>query len=55
MQKAFLVSILLANVAIPVWAARDRNASRGLKKAVAGMLLFDALYMLGLMYLYPRL
>ena len=55
MQKLILVSILFAAVAIPIWSARDRNALRGLKKALFAMLVFDVLYVLAVMFLYPRL
>ena len=55
MQKLILVSILFANVAIPLWAARERNARRGLKKALFAMFVFDVVYMLAVMFIYPRL
>jgi hypothetical protein len=55
MQKLILVSILFAAVTIPVWASRDRNARRGLRKALFAMLVFDVLYVLAVMFLYPRL
>jgi hypothetical protein len=55
MQKLLLVSILLANVAIPIWAARERNARRGLRKALVAMVVFDVAYLVGLLFVYPRL
>ena len=55
MQKLILVSILLANVAIPVWAARERSARRGLWKALCAMLVFDVAYLLAVLFVYPRL
>ena len=55
MQKLILVSILFANVAIPLWAARERNARRGLKKALFAMLVFDVAYLVAVLFLYPRL
>ena len=55
MQKLLLVSILFANVAIPAWAARDRNPRRGLKKALLAMTVFDVVYLAGLLFVYPRL
>jgi len=55
MQKLILVSILFAVVAIPVWASHDRSARRGLRKALLAMLVFDVVYVLSVMFLYPRL
>jgi hypothetical protein len=55
MQKFILISILLADVLIPLWAARDPNAIRGLKKALFYMCIFNAMYLLSVMFLYPRL
>jgi hypothetical protein len=55
MQKLILISILFADVLIPLWAARDRNAIRGLKKALFYMCIFNAAYLLLVMFAYPRL
>ena len=55
MQKLILISILLADVVIPIWAARDPNAIRGLKKALFYMCMFNAMYLLLVMFVYPRL
>jgi hypothetical protein len=55
MQKFLLASILFANLAIPIWASREGNPRRGLKKAVASMLAFDVLYLAALLLIYPRL
>jgi len=55
MQKLLLISILFANVAIPIWGARDRSARRGLKKALLAMMVFDVAYLVGLLVVYPRL
>lgn len=55
MQKLLLVSILIANVLIPLWAAREENAIRGLKKTLAAMVAFDAAYLLAVLFVYPRL
>jgi len=52
MGKAFLMSILVAGVAIPVLAARDRHAARGLKRALLCLLLFDVLYVFLLLFVY---
>ena len=55
LQKLLLVSILFANVAIPIWAARERSTRRGLKKLVVSMLLFDLVYLAALLVIFPRL
>jgi hypothetical protein len=55
MQKLILVSILFASVGVPIWAARERSARRGLKKALFAMLVFDVAYLLAVLFIYPRL
>lgn len=55
LQKLLLVSILFANIAIPIWAAHDRRPRRGLKKVLVSMLLFDLAYLAALLVIYPRL
>ena len=42
-------------VVIPVLAARDANAQRGLKKALLLVLVFNLLYLFALNYVYPHL
>ncbi len=55
MQKLILLSIVLANVAIPIWASRERGARRGLKKMLIAMIVFNVVYLLALIVIYPRL
>jgi hypothetical protein len=55
MQKLILVSILFAGVVIPVWAVPDRSPRHGLRKALFAMLVFDVVYVLAVLFLYPRL
>ncbi len=55
MQKALLLSVLITNIVIPIWASRERGARRGLKKALAAMAIFDVIYLVALLTLYPRL
>ena len=55
MQKALLISVLLTNIAIPIWASREQGARRGLKKTLFAMALFNAVYLVALLALYPRL
>ena len=55
MQKAILISIVAATIIIPMWAARDRSARRGLRKAMVWIAVFDVAYLLAVMFIYPRL
>ena len=55
MQKALLISIIVATLAIPMWTAQDRSARRGLRRAVVWMALFNVVYLLAVMFIYPRL
>ena len=55
MAKLLLVSVLIASVAIPALAARDPDPRRGLKRALWQTLLFDTLYALAVLYVYPRI
>jgi hypothetical protein len=53
MAKLLLLSILFATLAIPAFAARERNPVRGLRKLLAGMFLFSLFYWLVVMFLTP--
>ena len=55
LRKLLLVSILFANIAIPIWAARERDSRQGLKKMLVYMFLFDLVFMAALVVIYPRL
>jgi hypothetical protein len=55
MQKLILISILFANVWIPVRASREPNAMVGLKKTLLYMVVFNAVYLLLVMFAYPRM
>jgi len=50
-----LISIVAATIIIPMWAARERSARRGLRKAAAYVVLFNLIYLLAVMFIYPRL
>lgn len=54
MQKLILISILLTNIAIPIWASRERAGRRGLKKTIFAMAISNAVYLVLLLALYPR-
>lgn len=55
MRDLVLRSLLVAMFVIPFVAARERNAMRGLKKAIALFVVFNVLYMLALKFVYPLL
>ena len=55
MQKAILISIVAATIIIPMWAARERSARRGLRKAITCIAVFNIAYLLAVMFIYPRL
>lgn len=55
MQKLLLLSILLATVALPMMAARAPRPVRGFMKMIVWVLAFDFLYLIGVLYVYPRL
>lgn len=55
MAKLIMISLLVATVAIPLACARHRNPHRGLKRALLGLLLFNAAYIALLVYVYVPL
>jgi hypothetical protein len=55
MDKYLLLSVLVANVALPTLFAADPLPRRGLRRAVLSVFAFDAAYCLALLYLYPLL
>jgi len=55
MSKLLLASIVLATLLVPVMSASDPNPVRGLRRALTGTLMADALYLLALLVIYPRL
>ena len=53
--KALLLSILVMSILVPAWAARETNPRVGLRKAIRNMIVFNFLYVMSLLYLFPRL
>jgi cytochrome c biogenesis factor len=53
MTSFLLVSVLLAALVVPVIAAGDRNPRRGVKRMVAVLFVFNALYLAYLTLVYP--
>lgn len=54
MQKLILISVLVTNIAIPIWASRERSHRRGLKKTLFAMAISNAIYLFALLAIYPR-
>jgi len=55
MKKLLLLSIMFASVALPARAATAKNPRAGLKKALVNMMVFNAVYLFALLYVYGRL
>jgi len=55
MAKFVLMSVIFGAIAVPVLAARDANAMRGLKKAVLLTVAFNLFYLFAIRFIYPRL
>jgi hypothetical protein len=55
MRKVLLMSMLFLTIGIPVVAARDRNAHRGLRKTLWYTVAFYLTYWLMLLFVYAHL
>jgi lipopolysaccharide export LptBFGC system permease protein LptF len=55
MAKLLLMSVLFATTIVPILAARDPRPKRGLTRAVRGILIFNVFYLLGVIFIYPRI
>jgi hypothetical protein len=55
MSKLVLASIVLSILLVPVAAASDPDPVRGLRRALVGAFMADALYLVALLVIYPRL
>ncbi len=54
MEKAIILSVCLALVGIPLWAAQSAHPAAGLKRAVGGVFLFNLFYVFLLRVVLPR-
>lgn len=54
MARPLLLSVLLATLALPLLAAREPDARRGLQKLLARMGAFAIFYWLVVMFVTPR-
>ncbi|MEO7035148.1 MAG: hypothetical protein ABI548_14620 [Polyangiaceae bacterium] len=55
MQKLVLLSVIIASLVIPIRATHAKNAKQGLKKALVQMAIFNLIYLILVLYVYPRL
>jgi hypothetical protein len=55
MQKAFLISILVATLVIPLRASRIQDRGKAIRKMDKQLFIFCAFYVLGLVVAYPLL
>jgi hypothetical protein len=55
MKKLILLSMIFALIIIPARAARAKNAREGLKRVLVQTALFEVVYLLLLLYVWPRL
>ena len=55
MGNFILMSIVLALLAVPSWAARDPSGPRGLKKTIVGIIAYSLLYLFLVRVVVPRL
>jgi hypothetical protein len=55
MARLLLNSIWIATSLLPVLAASDPNASRGLRKAIVWFVGYNAFYQFGLRFVLPHL
>jgi hypothetical protein len=55
MQKALLISILIATIVIPLRASRIQDRGKAIRKMDRQLFLFCALYVVGLVVMYPML
>ncbi|MCC6811042.1 MAG: hypothetical protein IT381_26670 [Deltaproteobacteria bacterium] len=55
MVKLLLMSLLIANIALPARFASSKNARVGLRRTVAWMVMFNGFYLFFLVVLYHRM
>jgi hypothetical protein len=55
MAKLLLMSVIFATILLPSLAAGDPRPKRGLKRAFGAMLLFNFIYILAVMFVYPQI
>ena len=54
MSKLILISMIIAMIAIPAQAAREKSSKNGYRLAVVRTLMFNAFYAFALVFLWGR-
>ena len=55
MSKLLLMSVVLATAVIPTVYSKVSSARMGLKRTIVAMLAFNFVYMLAVIFIYPRI
>jgi hypothetical protein len=55
MAKLVLLSVVIGMIAIPVMAAREKDARRGFQRLVLMIIVFNLLYLFAMRIIYPHL
>jgi hypothetical protein len=55
MAKLLLMSVVLATAIIPAIVARDPKPRRALRRAMFGMVAFNAIYAVLVIFVYPQI
>jgi hypothetical protein len=53
--KLLLLSVVIMMVLVPVLAARDTSAHRGMRRTILVLAAFNVLYFLAIKYVYVRI
>jgi hypothetical protein len=53
--KLLLVSIVFATIVLPLRAASEPSPSRALRRVLVSMFAFNVIYLIAILYVYPRL
>ncbi len=55
MNKYLLLSILVANIVLPLLFAGDPVPRRGLRRTIGTVVAFNVLYVIALVFIFPKL
>jgi hypothetical protein len=55
MAKLVLLSCVIGMIAIPIMAARQKDARRGFQRLVLMIIAFNLFYLFAMRFIYPRL
>lgn len=55
MAKLLLLSVIIGTISVPILSAGLTDARRGLFRALAVVAVFNLLYLLGILFVYPHL